>query len=72
MQIQLPFGRGHMTLNPVPKRKGTTEQKEKQRSTNTTQKTKNRVTRTPLKTRVNSCVPEGLAVPASHVTTFEI
>ena len=70
MQIQLPFGRGHMTLNP--NEKGQQNKKKNNDLQNTTQKTKNRVTRTPLKTRVNSCVPEGLAVPASHVTTFEI
>jgi hypothetical protein len=55
-----------------PNEKGQQNKKKNNDLQNTTQKTKNRVTRTPLKTRVNSCVPEGLAVPASHVTTFEI
>ena len=34
---------------------------------NTTQKTKGRETQNPLKTVVNSCVPEGLVVPAPLV-----
>ena len=43
-------------------------QKDKQRSGKHTHKTKNRVTRTPLKTPgVNSCAPEGCAVPAPLV-----
>jgi len=47
-----------------PKEKG---QKDKQRSTKHTYKSKNRVTRTPLKPAVNSCAPEGYAVPARLV-----
>jgi len=35
---------------------------------NTTQKTKDRATRTPLKPGMNSGAPEGLTVPAPHVT----
>jgi hypothetical protein len=37
----------------------------------TTQKTKDRATRTPLKTRVNSCSPEGLPVPAPHLNFIQ-
>ena len=37
----------------------------------TTQKTKDRATRTPLKTRVNSCAPEGLPVPAPHLNFIQ-
>ena len=35
---------------------------------NNTHKTKDRATRPPLKTGVNAGAPEGLAVPAPHVT----
>ena len=44
------------------------KKKYKQRSTKHTYKTKDRVTRTPLKTGVNSCAPEGCAVPVPLVT----
>jgi len=37
----------------------------------TTQKTKDQATRTPLKTRVNSCAPEGLPVPAPHLNFIQ-
>ena len=42
-------------------------QTNKQQSTKHTYKTKDQLTRTPLKIWVNSCVPEGLAVPAPLV-----
>jgi hypothetical protein len=42
-------------------------EKDKQRSIKHTHKTKDRVTQTPLKLGVNSCAPEGWAVPASPV-----
>jgi len=35
---------------------------------NITQKTQNQATLIPLKPGVNSCAPEGLAVPAPHAT----
>jgi hypothetical protein len=41
--------------------------KDKQRSTKTTQKTKDRATHTPLKPGVNSCSPEGIAIPVPLV-----
>ena len=37
-----------------------------------TQKTKDHETPIPLKTRVNSCTPEGLAVPASYEYNFNL
>ena len=40
------------------------QEKDKQQSIKHTHKTKDRVTRTPHKQRVNSCAPEGQAVPA--------
>jgi hypothetical protein len=47
-------------------------QKDKQRSTNHTHKNKDRITRTPQKPGVNSCAPEGWAVPAPLVTPVTI
>ena len=43
------------------------QEKDKQQSIKHTHKTKDRVTRTPHKQRVNSCAPEGQAVPAPLV-----
>jgi hypothetical protein len=53
----------HCSNNPPPKKKTDLQI--------TTQKTKDRATRTPLKTRVNSCAPEGLPVPAPHLNFIQ-
>ena len=50
------------TYNTMPKTKMTNSDVQ-----GITQKTKDWATRTSLKTGVNSCTPEGLAVPAPHV-----
>ena len=65
------------TCNPYIEEEQTTQwpkekvQKDKQRSTKHTHKTKDQVTRTPTrKPEVNSCAPEGFAVPVTSFTIF--